>query len=123
MKRNKICIVQSVVLKIKREVNFVKHVVFHYNMLDKSINKKQHNDVNKSIQGLGSSKDFYTYLTAILLLISVFARVISEGLSLFLIVGALVFWVIGLKKTTNLILHLALAILAFVIFITTIVNY
>ena len=54
-------------------------------------NKKQHNDVNKSIQGLGSSKDFYTYLTAILLLISVFARVISEGLSLFLIVGALVF--------------------------------
>ena len=79
--------------------------------------------MNKSIQGLGSSKDFYTYLTAILLLISVFARVISESLSLFLIVGALVFWVIGLKKTTNLILHFALAILAFVIFITTIVNY
>ena len=83
----------------------------------------QHNDVNKSIQGLGSSKDFYTYLTAILLLISVFARVISEGLSLFLIVGALVFWVIGLKKTTNLILHFALEILALVIFITKIVNY
>jgi len=40
MKRNKICIVQSVVLKIKREVNFVKHVVFHYNMLDKSIKIK-----------------------------------------------------------------------------------
>lgn len=86
-------------------------------------NKKQHNDVNKSIQGLGSSKDFYTYLTAILLLISVFAKLISEDLSIFLILGALVFWVIGLKKTTNLILHFALAILAFVIFITTIVNY
>ena len=86
-------------------------------------NKKQHSDVNTSIQGLGSSKDFYTYLTAILLLISVFANMVSEGLSLFLIVGALVFWVIGLKKTTNLILHFALAILAVVIFITTIVNY
>lgn len=86
-------------------------------------NKKQHNNVNKSIQGLGSSKDFYTYLTAILLLVSVFAKLISEALSVFLILGALVFWVIGLKKTTNLILHFALAILALVIFFTIIINY
>lgn len=84
-------------------------------------NKVNQKVVNNSTQRLGSSNDFYTYLTAILIIVSMFSRLIANEVAVIMFIISFVFWIIGLTKTSNRILHFSLLILLIVVFLGTII--
>lgn len=80
-------------------------------------NKVNQKVVNNSTQRLGSSNDFYTYLTAAITVLSLFMANTGIGFSIILVFISAIFWVIGLKKTTNIKLHFGMLVFIVLVFI------
>ena len=73
--------------------------------------------VKNSTQRLGSSNDFYTYLTAGMIVLSLLMANSAIGFSIILVFIPAIFWVIGLKKTTNIKLHFGMLVFILLVFV------
>lgn len=79
-------------------------------------NKVNQKVVNNSTLRLGSSNDFYTYLTAGMVVLSLLMANSGIYFSVILLLISAIFWVIGLKKTTNIKLHFGMLVFILLVF-------
>lgn len=72
---------------------------------------------------LGESPDFYTYLTGALVVLVLLIQRISPGVGTMIGLLAVITGLIGLRKTTNRILHIVILLLAAFIMFLSFGNY